>query len=353
MKSVLGLIVFLSVVTGLYLAMNGYALGRVAMWLGIRRGWGFYLLLIALTASFPAAIALERAWPNFLTSAIYHLATTWLGVVWLGFWCVFLMDIAKLVLKLPAPMTGRLAILLTAGLSLASLLYAQVLRVRTVEVKAPVALNMVQLSDIHLGSTSEAFLRRVVEKTNALQPDVVFITGDLLDHCGSEVRQAVKALNELNAPVYFVTGNHEYYAGLEQVLELLKATPLQVLRNEMVEFKGVQVIGIDDSFDRSQVRKQLKNITLDPQKYHILLYHQPEGFAQAHQAGINLMLSGHTHNGQIVPFNLVVGMVHRFIGGTYQEQGALLNVSRGTGTWGPRMRLGTSSEIVLIKLMPK
>ena len=125
-----------------------------------------------------------------------------------------------------------------------------------------------------------------------------------------------------------------------------------MLRNQAVIDDGVQFIGIDDMDDAMQVSRQIARIPVATEPYVILLYHRPRGLQAAADAGVDLMLSGHTHNGQIVPFNFVVKRVFEQIRGLYYHGQTTLYVSTGTGTWGPIMRLGTRSEITLIEVFP-
>ena len=196
-------------------------------------------------------------------------------------------------------------------------------------------------------------LEQLVEKTNALNPDLVLITGDLVDPQGNLTSDSLTPLNALTAPAYFVTGNHERYVGLDKVMSLLEKTSVIMLRNEVVLFDSLQLIGIDDSDNPDQVRRNLSGLELNPDMYTILLYHQPEGFKDAEAAGVDLMLSGHTHNGQIWPFNRVVRLRFKYVKGLHKIGNMKLYVSTGSGTWGPPMRLGSRNLITLIKLVKK
>ena len=211
-------------------------------------------------------------------------------------------------------------------------------------------MRLVQLSDIHVGSVGAGFLKRVVEKTNALGADAVLITGDLMDPRGSFELDGFSVLNEIKAPVFFVTGNHERYADLDRVGELLKKTKMRWLRNESVELEGLQIIGIDDGESKDQVAKRLDGIDFEPEKFSVLMYHRPDGFEAAAERGVGLMLAGHTHNGQIFPFNFVVRLYFKRLKGLFKHKGSYLYVCPGTGTWGPRMQLASAREIVLINL---
>ena len=241
------------------------------------------------------------------------------------------------------------------------------IEIKSIDISAPVNMTIVQLSDIHRGSVSQNHLQRLVDKTNGLNPDLILITGDLLDPAGQLSAESIAPLNDLIAPVYWITGNHERYAGLDKVMSMLKETPIRPLRNEAAEFGGIQLIGIDDSEDRQQVQRVLPTIAFDPDMFTILMYHQPEGAEAAATAGIDLMLSGHTHNGQIWPFNWVVRSRFPYLKGLHEieikdigklglssgpaiKRTMFLNISTGSGTWGPPMRLGSRNQIILIQL---
>ncbi len=213
---------------------------------------------------------------------------------------------------------------------------------------APV--RFVQISDVHIGSRSQSFLENIVYKINNLKPDFVCITGDFIDATGvSESR--LKSLKSIVGPVYFSIGNHEKYEDLDEILDRMKNLGVCNLRNTGVMFRDdIQIIGIDDMDDAMQVGRQLQHIDVKSGVFNVLMYHRPRGLEAVADANIDLMLSGHTHNGQIFPFNLVVGRVFDKVKGLYKLGEARLYVSQGTGTWGPVMRFGTQSEITLFEL---
>jgi predicted MPP superfamily phosphohydrolase len=336
-------ITFLSV----YFGGNFYILWRLFGLLGIRRRFVFAILLIILTFSFLAAAILERRFGNVLTRVLYILAAHWMGIAIILFSCLLVYEVVNFFSKIPRPYGGIAVLIVAAITSIYAMINARILYVTTVQIPATVDMDIVQLSDIHLGSVGGKFLPRVVEKTNALNPDVVLITGDLIDSAHRLDTAAVATLNQLNAPVFFVTGNHERYAGVANVMALLKTTKVKTLRSESVDLDGLQIIGIDDEND---VADELRHIEIDPGKFSILLHHRSEGLEAASRAGIDLMLSGHTHRGQIFPFNYYIRRKFRYVKGLYKHENSYLYVSTGTGTWGPRMRLGSKSEIVLVKL---
>ena len=222
--------------------------------------------------------------------------------------------------------------------------------------------RIVQLTDIHVGPTIDGrWLRRVVEQVNALQPDVIAITGDLVDGPVANLQAQVAPIGELRARhgVYFVTGNHEYYSGVDEWLAELRRLGVRVLRNEHVtlEIDGqhLDLAGIDDPTGKSFAPGHGSDLPRalagrDTSRPVILLAHQPKGAHTAADHGVALQISGHTHGGQIFPFNFLVGLDQPFVAGLHRLRDMSIYVSTGTGYWGPPMRLGVPAEITDITL---
>jgi predicted MPP superfamily phosphohydrolase len=214
-------------------------------------------------------------------------------------------------------------------------------------------LRFVQITDVHIGSRSKAFLDQVIRKVKALQPEFLCITGDFIDASGVAEEQ-LAVLRTLECPIYFTIGNHERYEDLDEILVIMSALGVNILRTNAIRHReDVQVLGIDDRDDAKQVEQELVKMKVDRLAFSILLYHRPHGLEAAEAGGVDLMISGHTHNGQIFPFNFIVYSVFDRIVGMYQLGGSRLYVSQGTGTWGPVMRLGTRSEITLFEIGAK
>ncbi len=211
--------------------------------------------------------------------------------------------------------------------------------------------RFVQISDVHIGSRSIRFLEQLVHRINRLQPDFLCITGDFIDQPGI-TEDKLRSLKELQCPVYYCTGNHERYEDFDAIMQRLNNLGLNVLRNQAMQYEELTLLGIDDQEDALQVAKVLPTLPVDPSRYTILLYHRPVGLEACAEHGVDLMLSGHTHGGQIMPFNLLVRRVFDRTRGLYHFEHATLYVSEGTGTWGPFLRLGTRSEITLFTLHP-
>ena len=211
-------------------------------------------------------------------------------------------------------------------------------------------LRLVQITDVHIGSRSPRFLEKVITKVNSIDPDLLCITGDFIDDSGVPEKD-LASLRRLRCPVYFSIGNHERYEDLEKIVERLSNLGVIVLRNIAVMHRhDVQIIGIDDCDDVRQVERQLQQFSRTPSGFNILMYHRPVGLEAASEWGVDLMLSGHTHNGQIFPFGLIVSRVFDKIVGLYECKDTQLYVSQGTGTWGPVMRIGTFSEVTLFEM---
>jgi len=218
--------------------------------------------------------------------------------------------------------------------------------------------KLIVISDLHLGPLlSERWLRHRIRDVEALKPDLLAVVGDVLDHDASRAEALAPVLKRLTAPlgVFAVTGNHEFYAGFERSVRVLEAAGFRVLRDAAVEAApGLVVAGVDDLTARAQMGE--KDGFLDrallprPAGATIYLSHSPSGVERAADLGADLMLSGHTHNGQIWPFTYLVRLAYPRMTGAYQVGRMTLIVSRGTGTWGPPMRLFRRSEIVRITL---
>ncbi len=212
--------------------------------------------------------------------------------------------------------------------------------------------KLAHLSDIHLGSRSSNFVHKIIQKTNKLEPDLIFITGDLIDM--RKVKpEKLTILKGFNAPVYFIKGNHDRYISSNKHFEVIDRTGVITLDNKDHHHNDLQIIGIADSADPDQLESVLPRINIDNEQFSVLLYHKPEKFEFVAQNKIDLMLSGHTHAGQIFPFNLAVKKQFPYLKGLFKIDSSYLYVSQGTGTWGPVMRLGSNNEIAVIELKPQ
>lgn len=288
---------------------------------------------------------------------IRYAMVHWLGISFVFATCTLIADGARFLLPLTERSLAMGVIGLASGLVLFALGRAQHLAVRHRRIpsdKVTRRYRIVQISDVHIGSRQAGFMRRIVRAINRLHPDYVVITGDLLDSSAVEY-EALASLTQLTARTFFSIGNHERYAGLPKVLALATRLRLETLSQRAVVYDELRFIGIDDAESRTRVARGLAQLpkTINYRdKFNILLYHRPVGWAAARAYGIDLMLSGHTHNGQIFPFKLLVKHQFKYICGLYRRGQQYLYVNAGTGTWGPLMRLGSCNEITVFEIVP-
>ena len=366
-----------------------------------RRLLGWFLALAAV--SVPAVVILARRLPFRATRPLVAVLFTWLGASFLLFMALLATDLGRVLwaaagwvvalaggtTEAPSDPSRRLFVARTlAGGAALAAGAATTAAVRTAigepEVKEvavhldrlprPLSgFTLAQISDLHVGPTiHEKHVRRVVDMTNALRPDAIVITGDLVDGGVAELRLATEHLARLSAPhgVYFVTGNHEYYAGARAWLEELARYGIRSLRDERVVLgdrgprgASFDLAGVDDwSVARGEAgRWPALDAALagrDPDRSLVLLAHQPRGVSEAVRSGVELQLSGHTHGGQIFPWSLIVGAFYPYCKGLYHhrevdrsgQRSGQVYVSCGTGYWGPPMRLGAPAEIGKIVL---
>ncbi len=339
------------------------------------------ILLSALGLSLPLALLAGRALPRSLATPLAWVMFLWMGGAFVLFVLLSPGEVARvaagLVGALPDPNRRRwFARALAAasgvgGVALTAVSVRTALAAITVRtVRVPLAAlppsmegyTLVQLTDIHVGPTIDRrFLVDLVARVNALRADAVVITGDLVDGSVSALGEHVAPLADLRARhgVFFVTGNHEYYSGVEEWLLELARLGVRVLRNERVtlgdDAASIDLAGVDDwSAKRfgdghgADLQQALRG--RDSTRALVLLAHQPKAVTEAAEHGVGLVLSGHTHGGQLWPFGYVVALDQPFVAGLHRVRETWAYVSEGTGYWGPPMRLGTRGEITRVVL---
>lgn len=215
--------------------------------------------------------------------------------------------------------------------------------------------TIVQLTDLHIGRTIKRdFVEEIIARTNAIHPDMVVITGDLCDMSPDEISHDLEPLKTLNAPAFFVTGNHEYYHGVDTILAKVVSLGIKPLTNESILFgnnKGsFNLVGLNDltgkSFGIRAPDVEMAYQGLNESKPTIVLSHQPKSISLVEGKRCDLMLSGHTHGGQIFPFGLLVMLDQPYLDGLHEFMpGKQIYVSRGAGYWGPPLRVLAPSEI--------
>lgn len=219
-------------------------------------------------------------------------------------------------------------------------------------------LRIVQLSDIHIDSyASHKEIQKIVKRTNELNPDIVVLTGDILEsRIGDEYIKYDLDKIKTKYGIFAVSGNHEYYMGIDEFYSFCDKIKANVIHNKNIEVGNILYIaGIPDTKSSKRfnsqpadIQKALQNI--DFKKPVVFLSHQPDSFIEVSKYPVSLQLSGHTHAGQIPPFDLIEYIFFKYYYGLYNENNSYLYVSSGTRWWGPPMRLFSRSEIVCINL---
>lgn len=223
-------------------------------------------------------------------------------------------------------------------------------------------LTIAQISDIHIGATATAEeTARIAQIVNSLEPDLIAMTGDLVDGLVHDLERDLQPLFAMHAPlgVHFCTGNHEYYVGWKPWCDHLKANGWQVhLNDHQVLRRGdasLLVAGIPDRrasrFEPSHACDIEKTCgSAPPSDFKLLLAHQPRSVKEIPKGRFDLMLSGHTHGGQFFPFTILVHLAQPLVAGLYRRKDMWVYVNRGTAHWGPPIRLGSRQEITLLTL---
>jgi len=217
--------------------------------------------------------------------------------------------------------------------------------------------KIVQISDVHIGLVNRSgFARRVVDLVNNENPDTVFITGDLYDHIDKDLTTTINLVNSLEAKeeIFYITGNHETYVGLERVYSDLSSSKAKILADEVVDINGLKIIGVSypQRGEEKNIVETIKNLQGEfLGRPNILLYHSPVNIPEIKNLGVNLMLSGHTHAGQVWPLQYIHQSIYgKYYRGLHIMDNFTLYVTSGTGSWGPAIRTGSRPEIVVITL---
>jgi predicted MPP superfamily phosphohydrolase len=352
---------------------------------GINR-WAVVLAIAAIYAMIASGFAMRRSVGRPAGDLM-----AWVGFLFLGlFSWLFVLTVLRDVLLSAAYLVNALGggfvsgqiltgLRSTSAAAVAALAFAagliglwnarRLARVIDVDVhidKLPIALcgfSIVQITDLHVGPTiKRGYVEGVVAAVNKLKPDLIALTGDMVDGSVDRLIQDTQPLSRLKARhgVYAVTGNHEYYSGADQWVDEFRRLGLRVLMNqhEVLQHDGAELMlaGVTDfgagRFDSTQASDPAKAMAGAPAgaAVRILLAHQPRSAPAAASAGFDLQLSGHTHGGQFWPWRYMVPLQQPFVAGLHRLGDLQVYVSRGTGYWGPPLRLGAQSEITRIHL---
>lgn len=331
--------------------------------------------LIFLSAFFPGVFFAGTAWvykrENRFSRALYLVGSLWLGTfiflflsmlfVWGIFWVGIFLG-----WNVPLGWIFSFCFGISLGIVAYGVYNAFHMRVRRVEVfirSLPEyweGKKIVQISDVHLGAIyGVRHFRKIASIANAEKPEIAAFTGDTFDGIEGSLSLFSEPLSSIRAKSgsFFIIGNHETYLGVEKVFRLLRKTRIHILDNAVADVHGLKVIGLSYP-GRGKKKRFVKHLERLRSLYDghpaLLLLHTPERIKKISTMGISLQLSGHTHYGQITPFNVVTHIVHRgFDYGKYEIGDYTLYTTNGIGTWGPPIRFGNTPEIVCVTLRRK
>lgn len=360
----------------IYLAMHLFTWAKFSAQLSLssrKRAWGCVVCVFLTITPFLAHL-IPLTWPKGFTYIFWQLTFTWLAMIFY----LFLFQIAVLAGRIVSwpffrrtPLEGSSKIAL-AGAFLCILVtgwgfFEAGRPVKTAQyqlesLKLDQDIRIVFLSDLHLGvQKSSQRLARLINLMEQQEPDLIIFGGDVVNDHLEWLEDEAEQLKELNAPAgkYGVLGNHEFYPGVEKSLELFRQSEIIILDDEIkiMEDLGLVLMGVSDPAPFSRPREHQEQVTemllqdIDQDRFNLLISHRPWGFELAAQAGVDLHLAGHTHNGQIFPFRYLVRLQFRYVYGLYEKAGSRLIVTSGAGSWGPPIRVMAPAEIVVVDLV--
>lgn len=346
-----------------------YVPARIKALLKLPLVWPWRLAALGIAAGYPfLLISSAYISENAVVAVIYNVS----GLLFIFHVCLFLyLIIAHLFSRLLKNISGRAVLTTGLALSLAYVIFGfiQALSFTVTTFNLPVkglsaAVKIAHIPDLHLGSQrGESYLRQVISAVNEHQPDIVIFNGDLVDSNIALHPGLFSLFKSLNGEKYFTTGNHEFYIDTPRALELIAGSGLRILRNEMTETHGFQLIGLEymnadrvtydsHAVNDLTIEEELPKINRDRARPTVLIHHSPVGLQYVSKGGIDLMLSGHTHGGQLFPGTVLAKLSYPLLKGLYDIDGTMFLVSQGAGTFGPWMRAGTFNEIQIITLKP-
>ncbi len=369
---------FLFTVLAIWGTMHAYVFARAWAYTGVSWRWAAVAapVWVALMASPLFGMVLERAGHPVAARVVAVPGMVWAGAFFLLFSVSLVHDLYNGILTLAsfaAPAAGRARLLgarpiiaevaLVALITAYSVVEANAVRIRHVELptsKLDRRIRVTQITDVHLGmSVGRTRLARIVRLVESTKPDVIVSTGDLVDSSLHGSEQLAGLLEQMKAPLgkFAVTGNHEYYAGLPQSLEFTRRAGFEMLRSRAVRVsEGLTIAGFDDPAGRWNAGPPPDEEGVlrgaDADDFVLVLKHRPPRRPDPLPLR-DLQLSGHTHNGQIFPFTVIIWLYYAYPCGLVEPSpGHYLYTSRGTGTWGPPMRFLNPPEVTVIDLTP-
>ena len=380
-------ILLLLLFLGIFIGLLVWVPWRLRDLFGIEKKRYVFAPVILATVLAIVFLMLLNFTSNLLVFIVYRILSVWVGVF---FYLICFLAIFELVngivilfkneripkkiripeyISMPKRTAGMIVILLTILTSTYGVINAYEIEVERVDIEVDNlngTVDIAVLADVHIGSVGgKGYLEMLVEKTNSLEPDIVLILGDIVDSDAFLTEDMFSPLKDLEAPAYFVTGNHEIMMDEKELKNILNRSGVRVMDNEVIETHGIQLVGLrymsaddhsgEDSFaDQGDetIKSVLPTFNLSDDSPVVLMHHSPVGITYAQEAGIDLYLAGHTHGGaQIFPLTVLVGpLTYDYYKDHHRYKDMDVYVSEGAGFWFLPMRVGTDTEITLIRL---
>ncbi len=364
-------IYLLPIIILLLMALAVYYIGRRYAWAFSLHRWWTIIPLVVIVATFlvSAVVIMRTNSTTTMGHLMNNISTIGFGVFAILLCSTLVVDFANIFAKFTPRIFGMIGLGLTTLLSVYSLWNAQNTKVFHVSVDLPnmtQPVRIAQLSDIHIGHFwGKNTMQKLVDLVKVENVDAVVITGDMFDGRVRLEQRVLEPLKELSVPIYFIEGNHDGYSGAKEIKTMLTENGVTVLDNKKIELGELQIVGLDylipdkesvdqfhGSLSKTTIKEELPRMAIDTTRPSVLLHHNPVGVDYAAQNGINLYLAGHTHAGQLFPATLIAKMMFPYNKGLYKvNDNTQVYVSQGSGTFGPPMRLGTSSEVTILDLI--
>lgn len=374
-------LIFFGIVFSIYGLLNFYILRRGLSVIPESYKSLFFVSAIFVVLSFIVGRLLERVWISFVSEALIWIGSLWIAFMIYFFLTLIIVDLFRLInfiipffpsfltdnIEKTKRMTALVVFILVTVTVAGGYINTKMIITKTYNLNIKKhagelkSLNVVMVSDLHLGTIlGKSFLNNVVNRINELKPDLILLAGDIIDE---NIAPVIKnnvgeklLLLKSKYGVFAVTGNHEYIGGVEAATKYLVAHGVTLLRDEKIKIDNAfYVVGREDRASKQfagKQRKSLKDLLTDVDKSFpvILMDHQPFGLKEAVENGVDLQLSGHTHNGQLWPFNYIIEKIYG-LGWGYKINGNThYYVSCGVGGWGPPIRTGSRPEIINFKI---
>jgi len=354
-------------------------------------GVGDYLIVpltLAIAGIYLFATVVQGLYPNPVSRFLAVISEIWKGTSIYLFIFTITLYIISFFVNIPNAMSFIILFVLVPLISSYALYNADRIKINNIHLSfdnLSEDLKFIHISDLHIGAIrGERLLNNIMDKINSPHlndADFLAITGDLADGSSPIDSNSFKALANSEVPIFFTLGNHDFYPGVDKVINAVESANITVLSNQLVQIKGIQLSGVPfgrEGFINSPAQNvnstssvTLQNLinngenninkmgehnfetSVDCNKVLIVLHHVPAGWELFKDIGVDLVLSGHTHGGQLFPFNHLVKRVFPYIRGLYEDNGKYLFVSEGIGTLSPPMKLGTNAEMAVFHLKKK